>query len=204
LFLAGAGAALAVSRASGQLAAFLMFPLFAVALITSVSAGRRMSGLVTLACVAMIVVLRVRVEPFSTTPQYLAGLGQFVLLITVGSALTLFLNALSEERQLQAQRLRLQAETNEVSDLPNLRALQAMLSECSRNERCTGLTLVEVGVMDAMRWADLAGRTPVDGVRAGIRRAAAVRIPGRGASGRAHWHRALCAGAPRCAGRRGC
>ena len=159
LFLAGAGAALAVSRASGQLAAFLMFPLFAVALITSVSAGRRMSGLVTLACVAMIVVLRVRVEPFSTTPQYLSGLGQFVLLITVGSALTLFLNALSEERQLQAQRLRLQAETNEVSDLPNLRALQAMLSECSRNERCSGLTLVEVGVMDAMRWADLAGRT---------------------------------------------
>lgn len=159
VLLAAAGVAVAVSRASGALAAFLMFPLFACALIGSVSAGRRMSGLITLACVAMIVTLRVRVEPFSLHIDYLTGLGQFVLLLTVGVALTLFLNALSEERQLQAQRLRRQAETNEVSDLPNLRALQAQLHACSANEGCTGLTLAEVAVMDALRWADLAGRT---------------------------------------------
>jgi EAL domain-containing protein (putative c-di-GMP-specific phosphodiesterase class I)/GGDEF domain-containing protein len=148
----------AIGLDHGTVARFALMVAFTSAIVAALLGNRRNTSTMLLVAILCIVALRGRVEPFSADVAYLVGLGQFVLLAGVGGLVAHLLNAISSERIGQAARLRELAMTNEISGLPNLRAFEEALDACLRAPGHAGLQLLEVGIAEMDRWADLAGR----------------------------------------------
>lgn len=132
--------------------------MFAVGLIASLVASRRVSSIALLATTAVVVALRMRIQPVTTDPRYMIDIAQMVLLLFVGGGLLHLLNAISSERILQAARLKALALANENSGLPNLRALRARLQAAFEANLHGGVQLVVARIVDIDRLEDLAGR----------------------------------------------
>ena len=118
----GALAQLAIATGHIQYARLLLVLLFGSAMVAALITSRRVSALFLILACVRVIWLRVQIQPFSVDPVFVTTLGQMVLLLLVGSAMLHLLNASYAERNTQRRRLEQQAFTNEVSDLPNLRA----------------------------------------------------------------------------------
>ncbi len=162
----GVGAATGWAAANGHTlhARLLVLPLFACGLIAALITSRRFCAALLLLIVPLMVALRVAMEPFSIEPAHLTNIGQFEIMLIVGGAVLHLLNAAYAERAAQQQRLEQQAFTNEISGLPNLRALQTGLQGLCETGVCGQLMLTELAFVDFAGWSDLAGRQRLEGL----------------------------------------
>lgn len=136
----------------------MLITMFAVGLLASLVASRRVSSIALLATTVVVVGLRLRIQPVTAEPAYLIEISQLVLLLFVGGALLHLLNAISSERILQAERLQALVLANENSGLPNLRALRATLQAAFEANRPVGAQLIAARIVDIDRLEDLVGR----------------------------------------------
>ncbi|MEZ5739975.1 MAG: EAL domain-containing protein [Burkholderiaceae bacterium] len=143
-----------------SLARLVMFPMFAVASASALWQSRRQAGSVMMFAFFGILALRAKIPPdmMDFYPQPL-----LLMLLLAGFGLLHLLSALTEERRAQQSRLRRMALSNEVSGLPNLRALGTFLAQLGQRGEAPGerLQLAEVATPDLARRADLVGRADV-------------------------------------------
>ena len=164
----GLGALLAVQAGQLAYARILLIPIFAYSMIAALITSRRSASLILILTALLVIWLRVRMEPFSVDPVYLTNIGQLVLLLLLGGALLHLLGASYAERNAQQRKLEQQALTNEVSGLPNLRALQQSLQLRRSDPQSPGLRLAEIAFSGLISWADIAGRSRLMSLEATI------------------------------------
>lgn len=137
--------------------------IFVVAAGTTLVSNRRTSC--TLLMLASLIIATTHLHSAKTVVagNWLEAFVELQLLLLIGGALLHFLNALVEERLTQQRRLRRKAFANEVTGMPNLRALNAFLSSARVTQRMKteGIVLAEVSTTGLTRWADLAGRVNI-------------------------------------------
>lgn len=152
------GAGFAVAHGHPGAARLALVGAFAIAVLFALVSRRRAASLMLVVGAVAVAWLRGRAEPFDGDPEQLLNLAQHVLLTGLGGAMAHLLNAVSSERLLQAQRLHALAMTHETSGLPNRRAFEEQLAEPGRRAH-RPLQLVEIGLAEVHRWAELWGRT---------------------------------------------
>lgn len=147
----------------GNLARLFSIPLFVIAATSSLISNRRIASAVLMLSTFAIATISSYAAKMGSDPAALTRLAEVALLLLTGSLLLQLLNALVEERLAQQRRLRRKAFANEVTDLPNLRALHAYLASASLIHRVKvdGLLMAEVSVAGLMRWADISGRVSI-------------------------------------------
>lgn len=153
----------AFSIEQGSLARLFSIPLFIIAATSSLISNRRIASTILMLSSFAIAAICSYAAQIDSDPGALTRLAEVVLLLLTGSLLLQLLNALVEERLVQQRRLRRKAFANEVTDLPNLRALNAYLASASLIHRVKveGLLMAEISVAGLMRWADIAGRASI-------------------------------------------
>ncbi len=154
---------LLVSLGFSQVARLLSIGIFVVAAGSNLVSNRRTSS--TLLMVAALAIVGVHLLSVGADPELIdvPVLVELELLLLTGASLLHLLNSLVEERLAQQRKLKQKAFANEVTDLPNLRALNAYLQSSKSIKRVAaeGLLMAEVSVAGLSRWADLSGRASI-------------------------------------------
>lgn len=159
-----AGSLIAGTGSTGFIERTMVIPLFAFSCACAVFQNRRHAVNAIMLAGYLNTILRLegyKVGEINDSAVALPMLGEFVVLLLVGSMLSHLLNALTEERNFQSVQLEHQARTNALTDLPNLRSLIHYLNTLAdRADRTAGnLQMAEISVPEIHQWADLASRT---------------------------------------------
>jgi len=163
IFAFCAGAFTAFWLGQSEMARLASIPIFIIAATSSLISNRRIASAVLMIATLAIAIICTYAASVSTELLSFGRLVEVELLLLTGGLLLQLLNSLVEERLAQQRQLRRKAFANEVTNLPNLRALSSYLASSALAQRLEseGLLMAEVSVSGLSRWGDIAGRASI-------------------------------------------